>query len=44
MFDNRFCLKLHKAVHKSYVRPTTLYESEVWCLKEKELYFIKCFP
>ena len=32
-----FSLKLKGALHKSYVRPVILYESEAWCLKESQM-------
>ena len=33
----RFPLKRKWAVYKSYVRPSMLYGSEAWCLKESEM-------
>ena len=35
LYGRRFHLKLKGAVYKSYVRPTMLYGSEEWCLKER---------
>ena len=35
--EGDFSLKLNRAVYKSYVRPTILYQSEAWCLKESEM-------
>ena len=29
--------KAERVVYKCYVRPTILYDSEVWCLKESEM-------
>ena len=37
LYGRRFPLSLKKAVNRSYVRPTMLYESEAWCLKESEM-------
>ena len=37
LYGRRFPLMLKGAVHKSYVRPTILYGSEAWCLKESEM-------
>ena len=32
-----FPLRLKQAVYKSYVSPAMLYESDAWCLKEREM-------
>ena len=37
LYGRRFPLKLKGAVYKSYVRPSILYGSEAWCLKESEM-------
>ena len=37
LYGWRFPLDLKGAVYWSYVRPTMLYGSEVWCLKESEM-------
>ena len=37
LYGRRFPQKLKEAAHMSYVRPTILYESEAWCLKECEM-------
>ena len=37
LYDMRFPLWLKGAVYRSYIRPAILYESEAWCLKEKEM-------
>ena len=33
----RFSLRLKRAIYRSYVRPTILYGSEAWCLKESDM-------
>ena len=35
LYGRRFHLNLKGAVYMSHVRPTILYGSEVWCLKER---------
>ena len=37
LYGRRFPLRLKGAVCGKYVRPTILYGSEVWCLKESEM-------
>ena len=37
LYGRRFHLRLNGAVYRSYVRPTILYGSETWCLKEGEM-------
>ena len=37
LYGWRFPLDLKEAVYWSYVRPTMLYGSETWCLKESEM-------
>ena len=37
LYGRRFPLRLKEAVNKGYVRPTILYGSEAWCLKESEM-------
>ena len=37
LYRLRFSLRLKGAVYKSYVRPTILYGSEAWFLKESEM-------
>ena len=37
LYGRRFPLMLKEVVYKSYVRPTILYESVAWCLKESEM-------
>ena len=39
LYARRFPLRLIGAVHRSYVRPTLLYGSEAWCLKENKMEF-----
>ena len=37
LYLNRFYLKLKDALYKSYVKPSILYGSKAWGLKESEL-------
>ena len=37
LYGRRFPIKLRGAVCKSYVRPSILYGSEAWCLKESKM-------
>ena len=37
LYGRRFLPRLKGAVYKRYVRPTILYGSEAWCLKECEM-------
>ena len=37
LYGRRLSLDLKGAVYWSYVRPTMLYGSEAWCLKESEM-------
>ena len=37
LHGRKFSLELKGAVYKSYLRPTMLYGSEAWCLKESEM-------
>ena len=34
LYEKMFYLRLTEDVYKSYVRPTLLYVSEAWCMKE----------
>ena len=36
LYGRRFPLRLKGVVNEGYVRPTMLYESEAWCLRESE--------
>ena len=37
LHGRRYPLKLKGTVYNSYVRPSILYGSEAWCLKESEM-------
>ena len=37
LYGRRSMIRQNWAVYWSYVRPTILYESKAWCLKESEM-------
>ena len=41
LYGRRFPPRLKGTVYKSYIRPTILYGSEAWCLKESKMEFCK---
>ena len=41
LYGWRFPLRLKGAVCENYVRPTIMYASEAWCLKESEMKILR---